>query len=75
MRHSEQQLRRWETYRERHPDRAAVIEDVQARLTAGSLTPDECPLHGPMSPRYEWPTGGHVGWVCYPCNRGVGHAG
>lgn len=71
MPRDERQLRRWESYRARHPERAQVIEDVQTRLASGLLDRPVCGLHGPMSPRYEWPDGGHVGWVCYPCNRGL----
>jgi hypothetical protein len=66
----ERQMRRWETYRRLHPDRAVVIEEIQASLRDGRLVAESCAVHGPMSPRYRWPDG-HVGWICYPCQRGA----
>lgn len=70
----DRKLRRWATYKAHYPERVAVIEEVQSNLRAGVMAAEVCPDHGSMSPRYQWPDGGHVGWICYPCQPGRNHA-
>lgn len=65
--------RRWASFKASHPDRAAVIEDTQARIANGELIPQLCEICGdPTPPAYDWKTPGQerfIGWrpLCWKC--------
>ena len=64
--------RSWAGYAEKHPDRAALVEQTWTAIHAGTITRQPCDHCGlDAKPLFDWSSLTLAGWRCLDCRKAL----